>query len=304
MRFLNTAHLAASTARLVRARGGAVPDIDSLPAAYRKLATGLRPVGLSVQGQGINISYEDGEWARFCRQERIFEHIFSGASPTDGPTRQAWDEKVKDALQLIEDIHPGLRYMVDLLVTDLVVLDSGADGGGSASHMPGVVVMSPRKAGPTIDVATREEGTQSAWEVLDYAMCLVHEALHLALFVLDMVHGTFTRTSVELEGDEYRALSAVKIGQMRPLDKAFHAAIVTVPLMYMEHRSGRTALVDLYTQSLGDACVSLKARQEFFTPYGQMLLDELCAFGATIDFSLVEDSISDPAMALYAPAAA
>lgn len=304
MHCLNNGHLAASLARQARALGGTVPDVDSLPGAYRKMAAGLRPVSLGIQGERITISYEDGDWARYCRQEGIFEHIFAGASPTDGPTRQAWDEKVRDALQLIEDIHPGLRYMVDLLVTDLVILDSGADGGGSASHMPGVVVMSPRKAGPTIDVATREEGTQSAWEVLDYAMCLVHEALHLALFVLDMVHGTFTRTSAELEGDEYRALSAVKIGQMRPLDKAFHAAVVTVPLMYMEHRVGRTALVDLYTQSLGDACVSLKERREFFTPYGQMLLDELCRFGETIDFGLVEDSISNPAMARYAPVAA
>lgn len=303
MHFLNNGHLAASVARLVRARGGAVPDLDSLPAAYRAMATGLRPVGLSVQGQGINISYEDGAWARHCREQGIFEHIFAGSSPTDGPTREVWDEKVQAALQLIEDIHPGLRYMVDLLVTDLVILDSGADGGGSASHMPGVVVMSPRKAGKAIDPATHEEVTQTAWEVLDYAMCLVHEGLHLALFVLDMVYGTFTETSAELEGDQYRALSAVKIGQMRPLDKAFHAAIVTVPLMYMEHRTGKTALVDLYTKSLGDACVSLESRREFFTPYGAMLLDELVVFGKTIDFGLVENSICDPAMSRYAPAA-
>ncbi|MFJ4739094.1 aKG-HExxH-type peptide beta-hydroxylase [Streptomyces sp. NPDC088775] len=303
MHFLNSGHLAASVARLVRARGGAVPDLDSLPSAYRAMATGLRPVGLSVQGQSINLSYEDGAWAQYCRDQGIFEHIFAGVSPTDGPTREAWDEKVQAALQLIEQIHPGLRYMVDLLVTDLVVLDSGADGGGSASHMPGVVVMSPRKAGDAIDPATRETVTQTAWEVLDYAMCLVHEGLHLALFVLDMVYGTFTKTSAELDDDRYRALSAVKIGQMRPLDKAFHAAIVTVPLMYMEHRSGKTALVDQYTKSLGDACVSLEERREFFTPYGEMLLDELVAFGKTIDFGLVEGSISDPAMAGYAPMA-
>ncbi|WP_250854035.1 aKG-HExxH-type peptide beta-hydroxylase [Streptomyces malaysiensis] len=95
--------------------------------------------------------------------------------------------------------------MVDLLVTDLVVLNSGADGGGSASHIPGVVVMSPG----------------AEWDVLDYAMCLVHEGMHLNLFVTDKVYGTFTLPSNALEAEERRALSAVKIGQRRPLDKAY-----------------------------------------------------------------------------------
>ncbi|MBV9023640.1 MAG: HEXXH motif domain-containing protein [Streptomycetaceae bacterium] len=288
MHMLNSGHLVTSVARLIRARGGKVPDLDNLPEAYRAMATGLRPMGLGVQSEGINIAYEDSPWAKHCRENGIFEHIFVGASETDGPTREAWDENVHEALQCIADIHPGLRYMVDLLVTDLIILNSGADGGGSASQMPGVIVMSPGEK----------------WGTLDYAMCLVHESLHLSLFVLDKVYGTFTLPSVELEKDQYRALSAVKIGQMRPLDKAFHAAAVTVPLMYMEHRCGKTALVDLYTKSLADACESLEGRREFFTPYGEMLLDELAAFGKNIDFDLIERSITDSELAVYELAAA
>jgi HEXXH motif-containing protein len=302
--FLNNGHLVASLARLIRARGGSVPALEDLPGAYRAMISDLRPAGLSSQGEGIQITYEDGEWAQHCRSQGIFEHILEGASASDSATREMWNTNVGAALQLIQDIDPGLRYMVDLLVTDLVILDSGADGGGSASQMPGVVIMSPRKDQETTDPKTGQQVTQTAWEVLNYAMCLVHEALHLALFVLDMVYGTFTKTSAELEGERYRALSAVKIGQMRPLDKAFHAAIVAVPLMFMEHACGKTDLVDLYTKSLGGACVSLENQREYFTSYGAMLLDELSRFGKTIDFSLVEQSITDTGMASYAPVAA
>lgn len=283
MHFMNNGHLVASVARLIRARSGTLPSLETLPAEYREMATQLRPPGLGVKGEGIAIAYEDSPWAQYCLDNGIFSHIFEGAGRTDSATREAWRVQIDEALQLITDIHPGLRYMVDLLVTDLVVLNSGADGGGSASQLPGVVVMSPG-----VD-----------WETLDYAMCLVHEGLHLGLFVLDKVYGTFTLPSVELEKDQYRALSAVKIGQMRPLDKAFHAAAVTVPLMYMEHRCAKSTLVDQYTKSLADACESLEKRRSYFTPYGAMLLDELGAFGRKIDFRFVEQSITSPEFAVY-----
>ncbi|AUA13067.1 hypothetical protein CFP59_05221 [Streptomyces malaysiensis subsp. malaysiensis] len=220
---------------------------------------------------------------KHCIENGIFTNIFKGAGPSDGPTRQGWDNRVAEALDLIQGISPDLRLMVDLLVTDLVVLNSGADGGGSASHIPGVVVMSPG----------------AEWDVLDYAMCLVHEGMHLNLFVADKVYGTFTLPSNALEAEERRALSAVKIGQRRPLDKAFHAAIVTVPLMFMQDRSGVTTLVDLYTESLRDACEDLKKQRRIFTQYGQMLLDELCEFAKQIDLAQVARAISGTEYAGY-----
>ncbi|MDT9692249.1 HEXXH motif-containing putative peptide modification protein [Streptomyces sp. P9(2023)] len=282
---MNIGHTYESTARLVHAITGEYPTAEGLHGAYRAAISNpaLRP--MTVDGGGIAIGYEDGDWANHCTEHGIFEHIFKGAGPTDGPTRAAWEAKVTEALDLIFTIAPGLRLMVDLLVTDLVILNSGADGGGSASQLPGVVVMSPG----------------AEWDVLDYAMCLVHEGTHLNLFVADKVYGTFALSSRELDADQYHALSAVKIGQRRPLDKAFHAAAVTVPLMFMERRQGRTTLVDLYTSSLRDACADLEKQRDHFTPYGRLLLDELCDFGESIDFDEVARSISSPDYAGYLP---
>ena len=283
MHFMNVGHTYENVARLIRAVTGEVPTAVGLPSAYRATISQMRP--MPANEAGLSISYENGDWSALCAENGIFEHIFKGASPTDGLTRENWDSKVDEALGLIQEISPELRHMVDLLVTDLVIVNSGADGGGSASHIPGVVVMSP---GPK-------------WSILDYAMCLVHEGMHLNLFVGDAVYGTFTLPSSDLGADQYRALSAVKIGQRRPLDKAFHAAVVTVPLMYMEDHQGKTTLVDLYTKSLRDACVDLKKQRPHFTEYGRMLLDELCGFGETINFAEAARAIRSAEYAGYRP---
>jgi HEXXH motif-containing protein len=177
--------------------------------------------------------------------------------------------------------------MVDLLVTDIVVLSSERTGGGSASHIPGLVCMSP---GP-------------GWTTWDFAESLVHEALHLNLFVADMVYGLYTLPSAELTAERYRVLSAVKIGERRPLDKAFHAAVVAVPLMYMQHERGVSTLVDLYSASLRDAARGLAARREVFTPYGRMLVDELCDWARTLDFGRVAHAVSGTGSAGYVPVA-
>lgn len=286
MHFMNIGHTCENVARLARAVLGEVPSASELPSAYRATISQMRP--MPANEAGLSISYEDGDWAAHCVNNRVFEHIFKGASPTEGPTREVWDEKVNEALALIEAISPELRLMVDLLVSDLVIVNSGADGGGSASHIPGVVVMSP--------------GLK--WGILDYAMCLVHEGMHLNLFVGDAVYGTFNLPSSELEAEQYRALSAVKIGQRRPLDKAFHAAVVTVPLMFMENHQGKTTLVDIYRKSLRDACEDLKRQRPHFTEYGRMLLDELCGFGEAINFADVARAIRGAEFAGYRPSVA
>ncbi|WP_405391180.1 HEXXH motif-containing putative peptide modification protein [Streptomyces sp. NBC_01102] len=288
MHFMNIGHTYENTARLIHAVTDTHPDAEGLDEAYRAAISDPRLRPIPVTSEGVLITYEDGPWARFCTANGIFAHIFKGAGPTDRPTREGWDVEVTAALDLIQDISPDLRRLVDLLVTDLVILNSGADGGGSASHLPGVVVMSPG----------------AEWETLDYAVCLVHEGMHLNLFVADKVYGTFNLPSSTLEADEYRALSAVKIGQRRPLDKAFHAAVVTVPLMFMQNHQGVTTLVDLYSNSLRDACDDLKSQRPHFNEYGQMLLDELCNFGEGIDFGLVARAISSPEYAGYRPSLA
>ncbi|MCQ6250935.1 aKG-HExxH-type peptide beta-hydroxylase [Streptomyces malaysiensis] len=288
MHFLNLGHLCETVARLAHAQTGEYPKAaPALGLAYRKTISGLRP--LPAEGGGITLSYEDGPWARYCEAESIFEHIFSKATHSDGPTREHWDAKVRQAVQHIHELSPDLGRMVDLLVTDVVVVNSRSDGGGSTNTLPGLVVMSP-----------------GDWDVPEYAECLVHEGLHTGLFLMDMVYGMFTLPPSEMEKDEYRALSAVKIGQKRPLHAAFHAAAVAVPLMYMQHRRGVDTLVSQYTVSLRAACRDMRTHRDVFTQYGRLLLDEMSewAEGEPLDFGHVTRCTSSSDYAGYAPAVA
>ncbi|WP_345254072.1 aKG-HExxH-type peptide beta-hydroxylase [Streptomyces hundungensis] len=286
---LNLAHLYESTARFTNAISGHYPrNVKTLHSEYVKAINTIRPSGLPADLVGIKIGYEDSGWAGHCKESGIFAHIVGPATESDGPTRELWDAKVTSALDVIHRIHPDLRSMVDLLVTDIVVFNSGVDGGGSANQMPGVVLMSP---GPE-------------WSVLNYAQCIVHEGLHSGLFVLDTVYEMFTLPPAELEKEEYRALSAVKIGQKRPLHAAFHAAAVAVPLMFMEHHEGGTELVGKYTDSMRDACTDMLSKRKYFTPYGQLLLDEMVAWVSKepLDFEQVARALTSREYAGYRPA--
>lgn len=101
-----------------------------------------------------------------------------------------------DALAYIRSLNSDLGRIIDLLVTDVVVLNPEQTGGGSASHLPGLVCLSP---GPH-------------WEMVDYAESLMHEGTHLNLLVADSVHGIYTLPTSDLVEDRYRVLSAVKVG--------------------------------------------------------------------------------------------
>ncbi|MFJ9429398.1 aKG-HExxH-type peptide beta-hydroxylase [Streptomyces sp. NPDC101490] len=288
MHMLNTGHHVESVARFVHAiTGKHVDSFGSLRPAYVEAINTLRPADLPAEPEGIKIGYENSSWITHCKEREIFSHIVGPASSSDGPTREEWDRQITEALNLIEEIDPGLRQMVDLFVTDIVALNSGADGGGSANTMPGVVLMSPG----------------GAWVTLDFAECIVHEGLHSGIFVLDSVHPMFNLPPSEMEKDEHRALSAVKIGEKRPLHAAFHAAAVAVPLMYMENHQGETTLVDQYTASLREACADMQTKRDRFTEYGQLLLDEMTEWATAdpIGFAQIGRGISSPAFSGYRP---
>ena len=270
MHFLNVPHSVESVGRLVRASRGAHPSLPALNSTYREVLTQMRP--LAPPGHGVSITYEDGPWGTYLQERRVFESIFVGLQNTPQSARRLWKTQTERAMVYTRETYPALGYLVDLLITDVVLLTSKAMGGGSASHLPGLVAISP---GPE-------------WTTVDFAETLVHEMTHLNLFVLDAVYGLYELPTADLADHEHRVVSAVKVGELRPFDKAFHSAVVAVPLMFMQHERGESALVDAFAESLVDCCTGLEAKRHLFTPYGGVLLDELAEFARTLDYGLVE----------------
>ncbi|MET8626782.1 HEXXH motif-containing putative peptide modification protein [Kitasatospora sp. NPDC004669] len=288
MRFLNIHHARETIGRLVSAVNEQPPlTAADLPTAYRSVVSALRP--LPVEGEGITLSFKDSEWGSYLIENRTFENIFEGLENTSADLRERWKRDFSVALLHTRDLVPDLGALVDLVVTDVVMFSSTNKGGGTGSTLPGLVSMSPG----------------DEWRPHDYAESLVHETVHLNVFLADMVYRLYRRPAKELEADEFRVVSAVKFGQMRPLDKAFHSAVVAPPLMLMQHLRGETELVDKFRHSIRECTNGLFGKLDLFTPYGQGMVRELAAFAETIDFDLVTRSISGQEFAHYElPAAA
>jgi hypothetical protein len=106
-----------------------------------------------------------------------------------------------------------------------------------------------------------------------------------------MLFTLYTEPASELEREECRVLSAVRVGDMRPLDKALHSALVAVPTMYLEHLLGLDELEIQYFSSLVDCTTGLVERQRFFSGYGWQVVTDLASFVRTRDYAGVTRSL-------------
>ncbi|MFD3803549.1 HEXXH motif-containing putative peptide modification protein [Streptomyces sp. NPDC058619] len=281
MRLLNIHHAHETIGRLIPAIIGERHAEEDLAHAYRRMISQWRP--LDAPQAGIRVSFRDDPWGRHLENNQVFENILEGLTHTPSDQRISWGRDIQRAVDYTRELLPDLGALVDLIVTDVVMFSSKNKGGGSASHVPGLVSMSPG----------------DAWEVHDFAESVVHEAVHLNVFLADMAYGMYTKPAAALEAEEYRVVSAVKFGQMRPLDKAFHSAVVAPPLMLMQSRRGETELVDKFRGSLRECTDGLLDKLDLFTPYGQLLVQELRAFTDTYDMDLVAESVSGARFASY-----
>jgi len=274
MYFLNYLHTITNLDKLVQSTLQRKTNGETLSKDYRDFVQITRKIPVK---SGCKISFEDDELGSFIQNQGIFDDVFSKIFKTSKEERIDFENNVKKSLDYIRDIDYRLSWIVETLVTDIVLFQSDRFGGGSASHLPGVVCISPNEK----------------WEIGDFAESILHEATHLNLFLCDMVNSLFKVPLEELEKDEARVVSAVRIGQLRPLDKALHSAVVAVPLMYMQNITNQTTLVDLFTDSLKTCSEGLLKKEEYFTEYGLELVNQLHKFATNQNFEDVKDAIGN-----------
>ncbi|MGI9280550.1 MAG: aKG-HExxH-type peptide beta-hydroxylase [Endozoicomonas sp.] len=248
---------------------------EQLKFSYSKSIEKIRGIECN---HDIKVQFHSSPIAR----EAIRQGVFSEAADLDDKiTIQSESYQMhclnlyNEAIKLIEKNSIQLLQLIELVTTDVVFVHSPRIGGGTGSHLPGVICIS----------------IGDDWTEVDVANTLVHEATHLNVFLCDMVNKVFTSPASELDKEEYRVLSAVRVGDMRPLDKAVHSAFVTVPLLYFEKLLGSCEMMKEFSVSLND-CVNGVVEKEFlFTQYGQQLVNQLREFNESRDFSLVEKAL-------------
>lgn len=273
MKFLSLSHLKDNITQLCK---GILQEeyqpLIPLKESYSKAIQKIRGVACTPT---LTIHFHTSDIA----QEAIAQGVFSeSANLSDIESIQTESYKqhcrklCEEAMTLISEHSAELYNLIDLVTTDVVFVHSPRVGGGSGSHLPGVVCIS-------ID---------ESWTSLDVANTLIHESTHLSTFICDMVNKIFSKPASELDEDQYRVLSAVRVGDFRPLDKAVHSAFVTVPLLYFEQLIGNDQMIKEFSHSLDDCVRGTLKQIDLFTPYGRALISSLAEFNENRDFSLVE----------------
>lgn len=274
MRVISVDHIRNNIQRLAESVLGneMIISEQNFQSSYRKSISKLR--GFAAPEKGIKISFNES----FITQLAIEHGVFSELSK-EGFREQdikSTEELYYEAIELIKNTSPELYQLIELMVTDVLFVTSSRVGGGTGSHLPGLLCVSPDKA----------------WEPIDLAECLIHETTHLSTFLCDMLFGLYTEPVDQLERDECRVLSAVRIGEFRPLDKALHSGLVAVPLLYFQNLLGIKTLAIEFSESVNECANGLLEKQRFFTEYGRLVVKDYSHFTKTLDYKYVEESLN------------
>lgn len=130
--------------------------------------------------------------------------------------------------------------------------------GGSVSSRIGWIWMSP----------------QQGWDVSDYLENLIHEYVHNALFLEEMVHTLFSTSGANMAAPENRIVSAIR-RVPRYFDQAFHAAGVALVLLEVAENNGRFDTSRSILDGLLPSLDALKDRLDLLSPNGVRVLNEM-----------------------------
>lgn len=121
---------------------------------------------------------------------------------------------VRAARRLLGDYDKGAAELVENLIASFLFVRVDGYFGGSFWHVLGAVWMSPKPG----------------WTIHDYAENILHESVHQAMFLDDMVNTLFAAPPEVLSSEAMLITSSIR-GTKRPFDFAFHAATVSAALI-------------------------------------------------------------------------
>ncbi|WP_164218629.1 HEXXH motif-containing putative peptide modification protein [Virgibacillus sp. YIM 98842] len=169
-------------------------------------------------------------------------------------------EKINKALDLLKHLNPNLYTLIYKLVGTIIFSKSGDFSSATTPTHLGIIFLNPNES----------------WEIVDYAESIYHEFIHLSIFLEDMIHNLFNSNEVQVK--------SVIRGVHRPLDKSFHAAIVSIGIMHLYYMTGDVKKQFQYMGELNDAVNELTQVDTYLDNKGKELLENMKLFSNTKDF--------------------
>jgi HEXXH motif-containing protein len=189
--------------------------------------------------------------------------------PVDPGRRDAIIADIASARELLRGHDPAWADLLATLVASLILVDADGYFGGSFWHILGTVWMSPRPS----------------WRIVDYAENLLHETVHQAMFLDDMVNSLFAAPPDELASGEALVTSAIR-GTKRPYDYAFHAATVSTELLRFYEQLGGLEQARGFCAGALSTLHELAGKERYLSPRGRVLLARMFdAVGACSSFA-------------------
>jgi hypothetical protein len=169
-------------------------------------------------------------------------------------------QRIRDALALIGEMEPELLRSIHTLVGSFLMARMEGFDGGSLTNVVGAIWMAMPPSRP----------------VVDFAEFIVHEFVHQALFLEDMVHCVFLDGEAGMAESDLRVTSAIqKIP--RGYDKSFHSAFVAFTLSRFFERLDLPERVGEFLEPLRVTVPELGQDTRFLTDHGRVVLGELAA---------------------------
>jgi hypothetical protein len=270
MFFMTLEHTVENMAIAIKAMTGRSPDATSLRADYLSVLNANQEVSLSRSERPM-VNFEDS----IIAQSSQFENMQRSEGGTrlgnlNDDARYRVSRNITHSLQLLDVLLPLPSQLLKLQVFDIVCSRVSDSGGGTASNLLGLIWLSPHPA----------------WTSIDYAECLLHESVHLTLFLGDMTRGLYVNPREVRLNPEARAVSAIR-GEKRPLDKTLHAAGVAAVLSEYYRALGATATSDAFIEPLRDSVRDMELASRFLSPYGREVLQAVAEFAEERSATLV-----------------
>jgi hypothetical protein len=283
MFFLNLPHTVTNVLKFVHANSGIKPCQSNLKELFITQLSQMQRNNLTLTDVP-SISFNT---RRIFRTQEAFMKSGFGFIEEFTPDEEAIiKDNFEQSLLLIKKIDSRLFKMLRILISDIVFIKSPlkenkGGGSGTSSHVLGVIWIAPGKH----------------WAVETYIESILHEFMHVNLFLGEAVYGLY-KNKENLDEPEALVMSAVK-RIPRPLDRAFHAACVTTVLVYFYHLLDQKNSVETFLEPLTESVYGLVERQNYFTAYGQAIIQQMNSFITVPNFDYLKKVINETQFAQF-----
>ena len=173
-------------------------------------------------------------------------------------TREPIELAFRKTLETLSLKFPATSTSFHKVIRHLVFARRDGHAGGSVSHHIGLIWLAPEP-----------EWTEELW-----LEKVIHEFVHNAIFIEDMVHRVLVAGADRLGQPDAQVTSAIRQVK-RGYDKAYHSALVSFTLVEMYLALGRPNLAKPFLAPLVICLDDLVDQRQFATQHGQGILLEL-----------------------------